>query len=125
MVNLTDVMNGTKVEPGKDGIKITLPVPEAAKGYEHLIIAHLRADGVIEYVIPEVNGDVLTFELDTLSPVSVVGYNGEEEKAAFTDETAVGTSSPVTGDNNVSVFVYAALMMLCAGAFVTIRRRER
>lgn len=36
-ITLTDVMTGTKVEPGEDGIKITLPVPESTKGFEHIM----------------------------------------------------------------------------------------
>ena len=121
-ISLTDVLSNTKVEPGEDGITITMPIPDEAKDYDHIIVAHLRADGVIEYVKAQKADGMITFKLASLSPVAIVGYNGTEVKANFNDTT----TAPKTNDlNGFNAFAYAGLMILCVGTVVVALSKRR
>ena len=121
-ISLTDVLSNTKVEPGEDGITITMPIPDEAKDYDHIIVAHLRADGVIEYVKAQKADGMITFKLDSLSPVAIVGYNGTEVEANFNDTT----TAPKTNDlNGFNAFAYTGLMILCVGTVVVVLRKRK
>lgn len=99
-----------------------MPIPDEAKDYDHIIVAHLRADGVIEYVKAQKADGMITFKLDSLSPVAIVGYNGTEVEANFNDTT----TAPKTNDlNGFNAFAYTGLMILCVGTVVVVLRKRK
>lgn len=110
-------------EPAKDlgnGLQFSIPIPEGST-YDSYLIVHMKEDGTLEYVIPQIIDGKLVFSLTSLSPVGVIGYN----KAADAVNTLKAAS---TGDES-SPYLYIgiaalAVLILASAAVLAVRRKK-
>lgn len=118
-----------QVEVLEDGLKFSIPIPEG--GYDSYLIVHMKSDGTLEYIIPEIVDGKLVFSLSSLSPVGVIGYNAEEAKNADIQPNPQDTvkAAAATGDNSMTeMYAFlsiAALLALSAGYVVRRKRIQR
>lgn len=127
LYNLTiyDTYLGEYVEKLEDGLKFSIPIPEGTS-YDSYLIVHMKSDGTLEYVIPQIIDGKLVFSLSSLSPVGVIGYNQADVQAVGTTSTLKAAS---TGDESRPyVYMGAAALAICAFAVTagyTARRKKR
>lgn len=114
------------VEEIGNHLQFSIPVPG---GYDSYLIVHLKADGTMEYIVPQVKDGKLVFSLSTLSPVGVIGYNSADVQTALqasATSTITGAAAS-TGDDSLAgmyAFLLAAAFLAMAGGY-GVRRKNK
>lgn len=106
---LWDLLNDTEYTiPEGESVQVTMP---AIEGYEYTI-QHIRPDGSIETIVPEVYGSTMVFSTDSFSPFGIAGSkplvggdiadNGYGSSSSSGNSTTGNSSGSSTGSSSSS-----------------------
>ena len=80
MFDLSLLLDGATVQPGGT-VVVTLPAPDLAAEYDHIIVVYIASDGSYEECKTTVNEDgTISFETDHFSKYAVIGIEKAQEE---------------------------------------------
>ena len=114
-LKLLDKDNNTVNSNAKRKVSITLK-----EGEKDVAVYHVKEDGSLELIKSQINGNILTFEIDHFSKFALVSKNKDSNQISTNRKLLSNT-----GSQTVNSQLFGALILVLGGALYLANKKRR
>ncbi|WP_314039269.1 LPXTG cell wall anchor domain-containing protein, partial [Gemella morbillorum] len=115
-LKLLDKDNNTVNSNAKRKVSITLK-----EGEKDVAVYHVKEDGSLELIKSQINGNILTFEIDHFSKFALVSENKKDSNQISTNRKLLSN----TGSQTVNSQLFGALILVLGGVLYLANKKRR